>query len=79
MIAFLILVQIVAPLALIVWFEIAPPRNLLGVSLQALVTAIALLEIARMGVWVFPPWWAPYLYGLLFMLAWDSLPKSNNF
>lgn len=69
MIASLIVTQIVLPLALIAWFAIAPPRNLLGISLQAVVTAIALLAIARMGVWVLPPWWTPYLYGLLFVLA----------
>ncbi|MGB3560209.1 MAG: M23 family metallopeptidase [Geitlerinemataceae cyanobacterium] len=69
MIVLLIGVQIVFPLVLIAGLAIAPPRNLLGVSLQALVTAIALLAIARMGVWVFPPWWTPYLYGVLFVLA----------
>lgn len=61
--------QIGLPLVLIAWIAIAPPRNLLGVSLQAFVIAITLLAIARMGVWVFPPWWTPYLYGLLFVLA----------
>ena len=46
MIASLIVAQIVLPLVLITWFAIAPPRNLLGVSLQALGTAIALFAIA---------------------------------
>ncbi|WP_197064723.1 M23 family metallopeptidase [Leptolyngbya sp. KIOST-1] len=22
-----------------------------------------------MGIWIFPPWWTPYLYGVLFVLA----------
>ncbi len=48
---------------------IAPPRNLLGISLQAFVTALTLLPIARMGAWFFPPWWTLYLYGLLFVLS----------
>lgn len=69
MIASLIVAQIVLPLVLIAWLAITPPRNLMGVSLQALVTAITLFVIARMGVWIFPPWWTPYLYGLLFVLA----------
>lgn len=69
MIASLIVAQIVLPLVLITWLAIAPPRSLLEVPLQALVTAIALFAIARMGVWVFPPWWTPYLYGVLFILA----------
>jgi hypothetical protein len=67
MIAVLIGWQIVLPLALIVWLAIAPLRNLLGVSLQTLVTAIDLLAPARMGVWIFPPWWTSYLYELLFV------------
>jgi Peptidase family M23 len=69
MMIFLILLQLVVPLALIAWIAIAPLRNLLGFSLQAFVTAIALFAIARMGVWVFPPWWTLYLHGLLFVLA----------
>lgn len=69
MIASLIVAQIVLPLVLIAWLAIAPPRNLLGVSLQALVTAITLLAIARMGVWLFPPWWTPCVYGLLFVFT----------
>ncbi len=69
MITSLILTQILLPLILIAWLAIAPPHNLLGVSLEGVVTAIALFAIARMGVWLFPPWWTPYLYGLLFVLA----------
>ncbi len=66
---FLILAQLLIPLGAIGWLAIAPPRNLLGFLFQALITAIGLFAIARMGVWVFPPWWTPYLYGLLFILA----------
>ncbi|WP_193195520.1 M23 family metallopeptidase [Nostoc sp. MG11] len=69
MIALLIGLQIVLPLVLIGWLAIAPLHNLLGASLQAFVTALTLFAIARMGVWVFPPWWAPYVYGLLFIVT----------
>jgi Peptidase family M23 len=69
MITTLIVAQILIPLALIAWLAIAPPRNLLGFWLQALVTAVALLAIARIGLWIFPPWWTPYVYGLLFLIA----------
>lgn len=61
----LIGVQIVLPLVLIAGLAIAPPRNRLGFSLQVLVTAITLVAIARLGIWIFPPWWTPYLYGVL--------------
>lgn len=65
----LILIQILVPLLLIGWLAFVPPRNLLGIGIQSLMTAIALVAIARMGIWVFPPWWTPYLYGVLFVLA----------
>jgi Peptidase family M23 len=69
MIALLIGLQIVLPLVLIAWLAIAPPHNLLGVSLQSLATGLTLFAIARMGVWLFPPWWTPYVYALLFVIA----------
>ncbi|MGB3519635.1 MAG: peptidoglycan DD-metalloendopeptidase family protein [Elainellaceae cyanobacterium] len=65
----LILIQILVPLLLIGWLAFVPPRNLLGIGIQSLMTAIALVAIARMGIWVFPPWWTPYFYGVLFVLA----------
>jgi hypothetical protein len=64
-----ILIQILFPFVLIGWLAFAPPRNLLGIGIQSLVTVVALIAIARMGIWVFPPWWTPYLYGVLFTLA----------
>jgi Peptidase family M23 len=69
MIALLIVTQIILPLVLMGWLAVAPPRNSLGVLLQALVTAVSLLAIARMGIWIFPPWWIPYGYGLLFAIS----------
>lgn len=65
----LILIQTILPLALIVGLAIAPLPNLLSIWVQALVTAIALAAMSRMGIWVFPPWWTTYLYMPLFVLA----------
>jgi Peptidase family M23 len=67
--ASLIVAQTVIPLLLILGLAIAAPASSLGFWMQALVTAISLFAIARMGVWVFPPWWTPYVYGLLFVVA----------
>jgi hypothetical protein len=69
MVISLIGLQIVLPLLLIAGVAIAPPRNKLGCFLQALVTAMTLVAIARLGVWMFPPWWTPYLYGVLLVVA----------
>ncbi|WP_263970520.1 hypothetical protein [Leptolyngbya sp. KIOST-1] len=38
----LILIQILVPLLLIGWLAFVPPRNLLGIGIQSLMTAIAL-------------------------------------
>ncbi|WGV25655.1 M23 family metallopeptidase [Halotia branconii] len=78
MIALLIGLQIVLPLVLIAWLAIAPSHNLLGVSLQALVTALTLFAIARMGVWVFPPWWTPYIYALLFTITLVTVFRQHK-
>ncbi|WP_204105209.1 MULTISPECIES: hypothetical protein [Spirulina sp. CCY15215] len=50
-----ILIQLLLPLILIGWLAFVPPRNLLGMGIQSLVTAIALVAIATMGIWIFPP------------------------
>ena len=57
------------PLVLISWLAIAPPCNLLSMSLQSLVTAIILLAIARIRIWSFLLWWTPYVYGILFVVT----------
>jgi Peptidase family M23 len=77
-----ILAQIILPLVLITGLAIAPLPNLLGIWVQTFVTAITLFAISRMGVWVFPPWWTVYLYGLLFVFAlvmrlWRQQPKRR--
>ncbi|OKH19824.1 M23 family metallopeptidase [[Limnothrix rosea] IAM M-220] len=69
MITGLMLTQVLLPLVLIVWMAIAPLRNVMGFWLQAAVTATVLWAIANMGLWILPPWWTPYLYGLLFIIA----------
>jgi alkylation response protein AidB-like acyl-CoA dehydrogenase len=74
----LILAQTLVPLSLLGWLAFVPPRNRLGLGMQALMTAIAMVALARLGVWVFPPWWTPYLYGVLLMLALGlSLPRHQ--
>lgn len=77
MVTSLILLQIILPLALIVWFAIGPQRNRLGFIIQALVTAVCLFALSRMGLWILPPWWAIYLYGMLFVLALGAAVRRH--
>lgn len=67
--AIFILTQILVPLILIGWLAFMPPRDRLSIGIQSLMTAIVLIMIARIGIWVFLPWWTPYFYGVLFVLA----------
>lgn len=61
--------QTIIPLILILWLAILPPRNLAGVWMLGLATALMTLAAARLGIWVFPPWWVPYLLALLLVAA----------
>lgn len=61
--------QTMLPLALILWLFVLPPRNLVGFWMLALATAAMTLAAAKLGVWVFPPWWVPYFMGFLLVGA----------
>ncbi len=61
--------QVLLPLALVLWMALLPPRNLAGFWLLSLAGALLVLMVALQGVWVFPPWWVPYLLGLLLVAA----------
>lgn len=65
----LYLAQLLIPLALIAWIALAPPVSRVGFWLQAAGTAFALVALQRAGSWLFPPWWMPFVYGLLLVIA----------
>jgi len=61
--------QTLLPLALVLWMVLLPPRNLAGFWLLSLAAALLILMAALQGVWVFPPWWVPYLLALSLVAA----------
>jgi hypothetical protein len=61
----LYVLQTSLPLALILWLAMIPPHNRAGFWLLTLAAALMTLAAARLGIWVMPPWWVPYLMGLL--------------
>jgi len=61
--------QTLLPLALILWMALLPPRNQAGFWLLTLAAALLILMAALQGVWVFPPWWVPYLLALSLVAA----------
>ena len=61
----LYLLQAIAPFALIAWLAFAPPRSEIGFWTHATSVCNALVAISLTGIWTFPPWWAPYVFGAL--------------
>lgn len=65
----LYLLQAFVPLILITWLAFAQPRSTFGFWVQALATGIGLVAISVTGIWMFPPWWAPYVFAVLLFMA----------
>ena len=59
----LFLIQLALPSVLIGWMALAPQRTLFGFWIQFIASAAALWALALLGIWLLPPWWAPYAFG----------------
>ena len=76
----LFLLQLVLPLILAGWMALAPQRTLFGFWIQVIASAAALWAIAMLGIWLLPPWWAPYVSGAaLAAAAGASLWRHQHF
>ena len=67
--AWLFALQFALPLVFIGWIAIAPARSLFGFWVQVVATASGLLAAGLTGLWLLPPWWAPYAFGCVLLLA----------
>lgn len=65
----LLLLQLLLPLALIAWLLARPAEDALGrvAQVSALTTVVGALAIS--GLWLFPPWWSVWVYGVAAGLA----------
>ena len=73
-------VQFSLPLLLIFWMTLAPPRTLFAFCIQAVACATALWAMAVPGIWLLPPWWAPWAFGIGFATAtWVGLRRCRPF
>jgi Peptidase family M23 len=61
--------QLFLPLLFIGWLCVAPPHSSLAFCTQAIATAVALFAVSLIGLWLFPPWWAPWVFGALLLAA----------
>lgn len=53
--------QLAILVALGVWIACWPPRSVVGLAAQAVGSLLAVFAAARVGLWLFPPWWTPYV------------------
>ncbi|MFP4328389.1 MAG: M23 family metallopeptidase [Paracoccaceae bacterium] len=67
MIAIVLGLQVALPLALLLWFALAPLGSTLGFALQAAGIAAFLFALARVAQWALPVWWLPRVYAGLWL------------
>lgn len=65
--ALTILVQIVLPVGLLVWLGLRPAQSVFGFATQAVGTGLVILALALAAMWAAPPYWVPWLYGLVWV------------
>ena len=65
---YIALFQTLVPAALLAWLSLFPMRNRLTYLVQILCVGLVLFAFALAGLWMLPPWWAPYLFGAVFVL-----------
>ncbi len=63
------LIQLLLPLALLLWLALWPAKQQLTRLLQIAGTAAILLALQLAGLWITPPWWTPWIYWGLFLLG----------
>lgn len=59
----LFFLQVLVPVVLILWMALAPPRSASGFGVQLAASAACLWAAAGLGIWLVPPWWAPWGFG----------------
>lgn len=65
----LFIAQVALPVALILWMALAPPRSRSGFVIQLAASAASLWAAAWLGIWLVPPWWAPWVFAALLLAA----------
>lgn len=63
------LMQLLLPLALLLWLAFLPARHMLGRIFQSAGTAALLLALHLAGLWIMLPWCTPWIYWGLFVTA----------
>ncbi len=72
--------QFAVPLILIGWLVWQPARSSMGFVAQVLGSFAVLAVMALQGVWLLPPWWAPFVFAAtLGISAWLGWRRNRHF
>ena len=66
---FIFALQLCFPLLFIGWLCFIPPHSSVAFCTQAVATCAALLAVILIGLWLFPPWWASWVFAALLFVA----------
>ncbi|HYF23985.1 MAG TPA: M23 family metallopeptidase [Caulobacteraceae bacterium] len=53
--------QVVLPALLLAWMLAAPGRSRVGPTVQICATVLVIAAAGAAGLWLFPPWWTPFV------------------
>jgi Peptidase family M23 len=73
----LIWIQLVLPIAMLLWIAFVPSPNRLAWMAQIGATAAVLAVLHFAGLWMMPPWWAPWVHWTLFIAALFRMRKPK--
>ncbi len=72
--------QLAVPLILIGWLVWLPARSGLGFVAQVFGSFSVLAVMALRGIWLLPPWWAPFVFGAALAVAvWLGWRRKRPF
>lgn len=64
-----LLLQVLLPITLLSWLALASAKSTIGYLTQAIATALLLVALYTVGLWMLLPWWLPLTYGFFWFVC----------